>query len=521
MVKLIFFLLVLLALARAEHWAVRLDADVNAEAFAIEHSLRHIEKVGSFDIFESFPGKSNRHFHAANGVLAAQKQVPREQFKRSINTNDPLYPSQWHLSRVKAPEAWAQGLTGKGVKIAIVDDGLQILHPDLASNVDRADSWDFNGHNGNNPSPTDPRDGHGTSAAGVAAAVRNNGHCGAGVAPEARLAGIRLIAGPTYDYVEAQALSYHNLKIYSCSWGPADAGTDLAGPGPVTREALKHGFGRGSVYLWAGGNGARNGDATNYDGYANSIYTIAIGAINHEGKRSSYSESGACLFAVTPSSGARRGIVTTDLTGSAGYTAGECTMNFGGTSSATPLAAGITAILLQKNPALSARQIMHIFASGATKVGDGYSAANERGYSHSPQYGFGLLVIPALLKVPSPTLAPLRSIESGYQTFRDQLPVVKQLSVKGQMDFIEQVEVYVSFYSNYRGQISITLISPSGVESRLAESRRDAHRGLTSWTYTSVRHWGEQHKDGWKVRVEAPRGTGAQLRGIGLRIWGS
>lgn len=527
--RLLFCLAILIAVVVCKtRWAIQLDPSTTPEEFAVHNRLTYLEQVaGKFYIFESTPGYSVQDFHLDNPKIVgtAEKQIARKHYIRSIN--DPLYPSQWHLSNIQVESAWNAGITGKGVTIAIVDDGLQTSHPDLMANVDYVNSWDYNGNKAS-PDPTG-NDGHGTSAAGVAAAVQNNGHCGSGVAPNAKLAGIRLIAAAVYDYTEAKALSHQkgNIKIYSCSWGPYDGGTDLAGPGRITHEILKQGFNSGSIFVWAGGNGNPRNDNTNYDGYANSIYTIAIGASTILDKQAYYSEEGACLFAVTPSSGDRKGIVTTDLTGDRGYSSGSCTYSFGGTSSATPLAAGIIALLVQKHPNIDARGVQHILAKGATKidrVNGQWSIPNKRGYSHSHKYGFGLLKVPALLAVEPPK--PLKPLIVGVsERFRCRLilPTTKRFVVPRNIDFIEQVEVVVTFYSNYRGQVTISLKNKNNVESLLAKRRSDQHRGLTEWVYTTVRYWGETNKDTdeWTLIVNAPAGRGSQLRGYQVRVWGT
>jgi len=519
------FLLLFVLVVYAEHWAVKFDPNSgqSVEQFAKEHSLTFVDTVaGDIHIFQG--EASPTRLVNNDKVLWARKQIARKRYTRKIN--DPLYPSQWHLHRIKAQEAWAQGITGKGVIIAIVDDGLEHKHPDLKANFLEAHSWDFNEGHRTDPTPSS-NSGHGTSAAGVAAAAQNNGHCGSGVAPGAKLAGLRLIAKAVYDFTEAQALSYHKnaIKIYSCSWGPFDGGVDLAGPGPVTRQVFRNGFLSGSIFVWAGGNGRQAKDNANYDGYANSVYTIAIGAVNDIDRQSYYSESGACLFAVTPSSGDGRGVVTTDLMGNAGYSAGECTMRFGGTSSATPLAAGIMALILQKHPGLNARQIQHVIASGAVKVDKDdpdWSKPNVRGYTHSHKYGFGLMSIPELLNVTPPTTLPTwKTLTSYTGSIRQMLPKELDVGFEGELDFVEQIEVAVSFYANNRGDITVSLIKGE-TESRLMEKHNDRHRGLTTWHFTTVRHWGDALRHGEKVqvRIGAPRGIGAQLRGVKVTVYG-
>lgn len=76
--------------------------------------------------------------------------------------------------------------------------------------------------------------------------------------------------------------------VYSASWGPSDDGKRIEGPGRLMKARLQHcitkgRFGRGSLYVWAGGNGGLFGDNMNYDGYVNSRFTISIGAINEAG----------------------------------------------------------------------------------------------------------------------------------------------------------------------------------------------------------------------------------------------
>lgn len=517
----LFAVLLAFAFCASSHWAVELEKGVDPAQFALEHGLTYVERIADFDIFEANTENSNMNFQMADNVISAVQQKARKHYTRSINS-DPLYSSQWHLRVVNATAAWDAGYFGSKVVIGIVDDGLQHSHPDLAANYAARHSWDFN-YNDRDPSPSRD-DGHGTSAAGVAAAVRNNGHCGSGVAPRAKIAGLRLIARAVYDYVEAKALSYHRnaIKIYSCSWGPPDEAMDMVGPGQVTKNILKSGYAAGSIFVWAGGNGRGHGDNINYDGYANNIHTIAIGAIDSNGNQAYYSESGAPLFAVTPSNGASKGIVTTDLMGPYGYSNGECTMNFGGTSSAAPLAAGIVALLVQKHPHLDARGVQHLIARGATKIhtsDSDWTHHNVHGITHSHKYGFGLLEISKLLETPLPHYGPLKVIQTGFiKNLRMTLPCEKSFRIAKPLGFIEQVEVIVSFYSNKRGNVEILLVK-DGVTSILAEKHGDRHRGMTTWTYTTVRHWGDTNlpTSEWTVKL---RGSESQLRGVGIKVYG-
>ena len=94
--------------------------------------------------------------------------------------------------------------------------------------------------------------------------------------------------------------------------------------------------GKGSIFVWATGNGGKNHDYCSCDGYINSIYTVSIGAVDDCGKSPWYAEPCPGTMAVTYSSGVsgiNKEIVTTDLHN-------KCTMKHTGTSAAAPLAAG-------------------------------------------------------------------------------------------------------------------------------------------------------------------------------------
>ncbi len=173
-----------------------------------------------------------------------------------------------------------------------------------------------------------------------------------GVAFKSQVSGIRLLDGTITDLLEAKSLTYktHINHIYSCSWGPTDDGVTVEAPGTLAQLALKLGtetgrHGYGSIFIFASGNGGSREDNCNFDGYANSVYTVTIGAVDELDRKPYYAEECASKFAVTYSNGVRRGdrnIVTADLLRNNG-----CTASFSGTSAAAPMAAGIIALALQ------------------------------------------------------------------------------------------------------------------------------------------------------------------------------
>ncbi len=485
-------------------------------------------------------------------------QLAKQQSKRAL-PNDPLLASQWHLkfqnqasavagSDVNVENAWRfgelGGVRGAGIRIGIVDDGVQTSHPDLLANIDSANDKDWNSNdNDANPALTD--DVHGTACAGNAAARGNNGIGVTGTAPEATLVGLRLISGATTDTMEAEAMAYRNdiIQIKSNSWGPSDDGFTIEEPGPLTKAALQtattSGRGnRGTIFLWAGGNGGySNGqvDNSNFDGYANSIYTIAIGALDSKMRRSEYSERGSNLVAVSPSDGASDalGITTTDRTGSQGYSTSDYANDFGGTSSATPTAAGIVALMLEKNPNLGWRDVQEILIRSAKKINPSEAewALNSAGYHFNHNYGAGLIDATAAVNLAASWVNrparfdPIVSSQSGLSLSipdGNATGITRSFVVPNNIR-VEQVTVKVSITHNYRGDIAVTLISPSGMTSNLAEMRPDdSENHFSNWTFSSVRHWGELSQGTWTLRVaDLDPGTTGVLQSAELQIHGS
>lgn len=496
---------------------------------------------------------------ALRGIASADVLIARQQTLRAL-PSDPLVTRQWHLKKTTASTAgtdvnieaaWnypnAAGSRGVGVRIGIVDDGLQTAHPDLAPNVDTANDKDWNG-NDLDPNPG-IGDDHGTSCAGNAAARGNNGLGVSGTAPEATLIGLRLIAAAVSDAQEAEAMSFlpDLIQIKSNSWGPEDTGTALEGPGPLTLAAFQTAAatgreGKGSIIVWAGGNGGTVGDNSNYDGYANSIYTIAIGATDSTGKRANYSEPGANLIVCAPSSGATGtlGITTTDRTATLGYNTatsangGDYTDDFGGTSSATPTAAGIIALMLEKNPTLGWRDVQEILIRSAVKppASTGW-VNNGAGIPFNHDFGAGLIHATAAVDLAATwvNLAAQTTTTATQSGLTAAIPNSNPTGVSRTFDLTasgircEQVTLKLSATHTARGNLEITLTSPSGMVSKLAAVHGDAGDNYSNWTFSSVRHWGERSAGIWTLNVadlsSTGNSTGGTLTSAELKIFGT
>lgn len=454
---------------------------------------------------------------------------------------DPLFASQWHLAgpqSVNADSVWSGSNFGDGVRIAIVDDGLEITHEDLIANVVSNASYDYEV-----PGVCSPTGGeHGTAVAGVAAARDNNGRGGRGAAPRASLVGYNLLAAKN-DANEADAMTRDRVAnaISSNSWGaPDDAGT-LDAPAQTWYDAINLGLtegrnGLGTLYVWAAGNGGRTVDNSNYDGQANYRGVIPVCAVGDNGIKADYSEEGANLLVCAPSKGTTGpGITTTDRTGTIGYSTTNYTSTFGGTSSAAPLAAGVIGLLLKARPDLRWRDVRLILAETARQTdvagGNWVTFGTAPTYHFSHKYGFGVIDAQAavaravawtILPAESPrfsanSLGPVAIPDAGGGAATSTISV--GATGIGKIEFIDVV--FTSAHTFF-GDLRIRLRNDTtGSISELAYEHDclDANRQpincgagyAAGWRFGSMRHLGEAASGNWSLIVEdmAPADVGS------------
>jgi subtilisin-like proprotein convertase family protein len=508
----------------------------------------------------------------------------RARSERAVPT-DPLFSQQWAMLNTgqfggtpgidadvtpvydqQAPDG--RPVLGDGSVIAIADDGLQIAHPDLAPNVflngangdgSATGSYDFV-DNDRDPSPALADENHGTACAGVAAARGFNGIGISGAAPDASLIGYRFLSleyqgsSPSVDdSIEAEVLGnvlaspsgppappvLDNRAIVdasSNSWGPTDD-RHLEGPGPLAMAALQTSDigdysdpahpvpasrgGLGTVYVWAGGNGRQANDNVDFDGYADSRFTIAVAAVDNRGKVAPYSEDGAPLMICAPSSNNNVGVVTTDRTGTDGYNtspspAGDYFSGFGGTSAAAPPVSGVVALMLQVRPDLSWRDVQQILMTTARKndpTNLGWTT-NAAGYHVNHSYGFGLVDAKAAVTA-ARTWTPVgpEIAAEGTATPAKSIPDESQTGVTSAITLgadqpnvrIEYVEVYFTAPHPRWSDLQVTLTAPSGTQSILATSSTTFGSGTLSgydnWRFGTARDLGESSRGTWTLTV--------------------
>ncbi len=482
--------------------------------------------IWTFDDSRSALGSLTKSLE--KGEIESFSPLIEKFFSPRFEPNDPYFDDQWHLnnsgqtSGVAGEDANVMGVwdsfNGSGVVISVIDDGVEHSHPDLTDNYVSSHSYDWCG---DDPDP-DPNssDGHGTAVAGVAAGTGNNSIGVTGAAFGASIAGHRLIACGFSDSTSADALSYHNggIDIYSNSWGPFDSGNILDGPGPITVAAIEDSIyngrsGLGNIYTWAAGNGLDADDNSNYDGYSNSRYSIAVAAITHYGEQSWYSEPGANILVTAHSNGGSptyEGITTTDITGNGGYDGGDVTHDFGGTSSATPLVSGVIALVLEANPDLTWRDVQNILVHSSRKndANDSSWSLNGAGHDVSHKFGFGAVDAGAAVSLAQNWSS---SGEESNATFGPYTPNIEidngpstwtEFNLSVPIDLrLESIDVVVDITHDARGELDIVLQSPSGHESWLAEEHTDNNADYSNWRFGTVQHWDESSQGDWTLKV--------------------
>ena len=460
---------------------------------------------------------------------------------------DPLFGCQWHLENkgqlgatagidINVVDAWDDA-DGSGTVIAIVDVGVDHAHEDLTANYDSSGSRSYL-----TPDITQGSVLHGTAVAGLAVAAA--GDAGTrGVAYGAQFRDLNLLWNNTsVNVAHAMAHLAATTTVSNNSWGTPD------GPGyqRVTRlwelaieEGLSSGdAGRGTFYVWAGGNGGVS-DNSNLEEYVSHYGVTAVCAVNAFGEQSRYSESGANLWVCAPSSDGADSpyLVTTSTSG--GYT-----NRFGGTSGAAPQVSGVAALMRDVNPALTWRDIRLILASSAAK-NDRYDTGWATGaatyenssdtYEFNHKYGFGLVDADAAVdlaagwtNVPAMVSSTAAST-TATTTIPDNSSIVSQsVHLEATVGFVEYVTLDVLLDAERFRDLQLDLVSPSGAVSQLLVPLTSSFRdyGLDqadgAIRLSSARHLGEQAAGEWTVRVSDrnPGGEAAQLVGWSLTVYG-
>ena len=340
--------------------------------------------------------------------------------------NDSFFSEQWYLENraldtglslgtdLNLRAAWPT-TRGKNVSIAIVDDGVDADHPDLALAYHGQAHHNF-ANRSTNGLPRVSFHAHGTAVAGLAAATGNNEIGMSGSAPESGIASW-VIFDTDDSIVDSLALSDmfsflpDQVTIQNHSWG--NGLVEQLGPTLIEQLAISNAVyhareGKGILMIRAGGNGRTesfghpgSGDA-NDDGYASFPGVIAVGAVNEQGRAATYSSPGAALLLAAPGGEDDRSLFTTDRPGTLGFNTRFSTddlasygfgqSGFVGTSASAPLVSGICALIVAANPILTVRDVQQILLLSCRHhdLSDPDLKTNGAGFSLSHNVGFGV-----------------------------------------------------------------------------------------------------------------------------------
>lgn len=349
---------------------------------------------------------------------------------------DPNYQYQWHLNNtggtdlggkvllndadIDAPEAWAIA-TGTNVTVAVIDDGLE-AHEDLAPLLPG-----YTPANGGNGSPSLSTDGHGQQCGGLIAALHNE--IGVrGVAPGVSMFSVNIFAPNTSNADVAVGINWavnNGADVLSNSWGFTSCTANISSITSAFNNAATNGRGGlGCIILVASGN-----DFNTCVSYPADLPSVTgVGGISGDGARSNFSNYGPTLDLVAPSNddwvfnaqgqliGTAHDLVTIDREGSAGWFSGNYSAGFGGTSGATPIAAGVAALVLSVNPTLTKAQVENILYTTADDAGPaGFD--NEYGHGRVNAYQAVLAAGGTSDTTPPSTPTGLTSANVGSTSF--------------------------------------------------------------------------------------------------------
>lgn len=470
--------------------------------------------------------------------------------------NDPLYPFQWHLKAeaqksgnlrsavmpgedILVEDVWGYpsgpGKRGSGVDVVVLDDGIELTHPDLTNNLRPLllhQSFTLV-DTGGAPGSTDF---HGTTVAGVIGARGNNNLGVCGVAPEAFLTSYRIFGNGDTSVWETkswEALGINNdwIEIKNNSWGATAPYVNFVSlmEASLSDARLYGRSSRGTIIVFAAGNSAANGWRSDYYEYSKDRGIIFVGALDHLGAKAEYSSPGASVLVAAPSGNlfpTAPTTTTTDRVGPVGYNTNSAnnnhanldyTASFNGTSSAAPVVSGVVALMLEANPFLSWRDVQEILVRTAAQNApqDPEWSVNAAGFPINEKFGFGCVQAKAAVEMASnwTNLQPeyTRSVTNNIvQSLGNGngAEVFIPLDLTGGTALrCESVTIELNLNKCApRKELTIDLTSPSGTVSTFAKPfSEDGLKYFLPWTFRTVRHWGESDQGIWMLRIK--RGT--------------
>lgn len=475
---------------------------------------------------------------------------------------DPLFATQWHFGLIGNIQKIWDEFNGTGIKVAVYDDGVDFNHEDLNDNYDAALEVVDNLGVVQRPIPDDVIDSHGTSCAGLIGA-ENNGVGGVGVAWGVSLTGVNVHFYNREKYGginNADLLPFvelvrqgANFDIVSNSWGGASDFSAVYGLLSGNNHQLVNNAyaelastgrdGLGTIIVKAAGNDTLD---ANSEGLNTSRFTITVAATAEDGFITSYSNHGSSILVAAPAAS-----VTTDVTGSSGNTPTDYTDTFSGTSAATPIVAGVVALMLDANETLGWRDVQNILAASARLTGSAFGSSaqgfevgpwqsnaattwNGGGYHINASYGYGMVDAYAAVRMaevwhlfnsPEISQSEIR-LETAVNNLHDVVlpsdgtPVLTTFTL-GTVN-IEHVAITMTINTSFIGDLQVRLTSPDGT-TIVAKSSSDIYTDVNGeWVFGLEGFRGERSEGTWTLElVDADPQDAITIAGASLDIYGS
>ena len=361
--------------------------------------------------------------HVLETVREALSHNPHVEFiennflaEPSTTPNDSYYSSQWHLPKINAPSGWDITSGSESMPIAIIDSGVDPDHPDLAGKL--ITGYNFLGSN------TDTHDvlGHGTAVAGTAAAMTNNITGVAGIACDNPIMPLVVLNSSDYAsyYDISRAITYavdHGVRVLNISIGGSSSSSTL-------QSAADYAWNKGALIFASAMN--NNTSTPYYPAACNHV--VAVAATTSTDTKASFSSFGTWIDISAPGAS----IYTTKDGGGYGY--------WNGTSFASPLTAGLAALIWSINPSLTNTQVYDILTQNADDLGT---------LGFDQYFGFGRInalrsLLAAMETSPATdTTAPVVSITSPSNNTTVSGVISVSISASDNVD-VSKVELYIN-----------------------------------------------------------------------------